>query len=403
LQNTLGLYEVEPHPNPWPLAHTLGEVVKVLAGGVTMASAQIVIVLLWIACTYGVRSLASGVPGPFIFPRLLILSAAKRCGKSTLMGIIAHLVARALSCDSITRAALFRITGIDPPPVLFIDEFDVVRRHMPEVEKLLNSGYKRDGRVILTAETKRKSVKGHEVVGFPTFAPCVAAGIGDVGDTLSDRSIRVTLVRKQTSGPTRSSYRQQDLAQIQSTITPHLAAHADAMAQAMAAGVPRVDLAALGLDSDRALDNAEPLYAVARLAGGKWPALFEQAIRQIYGTKPSLSGNEKALDDIWKAIREVRVEHCRNAREHKYMARKGGKYPGPVTFISSFDLAIRLADMPDSFVAHLTHDQQIKNKVATTLRKFAIEPVQQRQRDGEKARGYHVGAIRAAHRQYGRG
>ena len=79
-------------------------------------------------------------------------------------------------------------------------------------------------------------------------------------------------------------------------------------------------------------------------------------------------------------------------------------FPGPLTRIDSGLLALKLKDMPGSFVAHLDSDQQIKNKVARTLKGFGIQPEYKRPKGGgAPSRGYDLKAIRAAHGQYGGG
>ena len=186
------------------------------------------------------------------------------------------------------------------------------------------------------------------------------------------------------------------------------------MAIAMDAGLTDAERKILNLPSERDWDNWEPLGAVANLAGGDWPRLWREAASSLAGDLGEARGTEKALLDIWKACRELRREHYEKAREIPRNARAAGLsvragakqgaqlFPGPLTWIKSDKLAQRLKGMPNSFVAHLELDQQIKSKVAQVLKGFGVQPERKRPKgSSELSRGYAMKGIRVAYRQYG--
>jgi hypothetical protein len=406
--NSFNLYDPAPAICPSGLDALLNAMVRIIRARVALTYHEAVAVALWCAASWGVRAKKTGLPGPEWFPRLAIGSPSKRCGKSTLMDTIAHLVLRPLRADDISTSTLFRATETTQPTLL-IDEADELLKRNRDLAALLNSGVARSGQVMRSVETRStKGAKSFEPAAFATFCAVAVAGIGKLTDTLADRSIRIVLQRRPV-GATRKRMRARDLIALRERICPSLAGHADAMALAMEAGMPDATLTSLGLPSERDIDNWEPMGAVAVLAGGAWPVRWHAAAVSLAGEMEAASGTEKALMDIWVACRELRLEHCETARDlRRSQVKAGVKHlskllPGPLTRIDSGLLALKLKDMPGSFVAHLDSDQQIKNKVARTLKGFGIQPEFKRNKGGAPSRGYDLKAIRAANGQYGGG
>lgn len=122
-------------------------------------------------------------------PRLHIASPEKRCGKSTLLGVIEPMLPRALSVENITSSALFR-TIEAAQPTLLLDEADSFLVDNEEMRGLLNAGHARGGTVI-------KAVgEDFEPRQFTVWAATVIAGIGRIPTTIEDRSITIQLRRK---------------------------------------------------------------------------------------------------------------------------------------------------------------------------------------------------------------
>jgi putative DNA primase/helicase len=122
-------------------------------------------------------------------PRLHIASPEKRCGKTTLLGVIEPMLPRALNVENITTSALFR-TIEAARPTLLLDEADSFLTTNEEMRGLLNAGHARGGTVV-------KAVgEDFEPRQFTVWAATVIAGIGRIPATIEDRSITIQLRRR---------------------------------------------------------------------------------------------------------------------------------------------------------------------------------------------------------------
>jgi hypothetical protein len=82
-----------------------------------------------------------------IFPRLFFKSPSPECGKTTLMDVVAPFVDKGLQAENSTTAALFRIIEQEMPTV-FLDEADTFVKDNEEMRGIINSGHKREGKVL---------------------------------------------------------------------------------------------------------------------------------------------------------------------------------------------------------------------------------------------------------------
>ena len=123
-------------------------------------------------------------------PVLALTSPEKGCGKTTVMGIVEHLVPKPLASSNITTAAVFR--SVEKwAPTLLIDEADTFLSGKDDMRGVLNSGHKRSSAYVI-----RSVGDEHEPHQFRTWSPKVIAAIGELPDTLADRSINVRLRRR---------------------------------------------------------------------------------------------------------------------------------------------------------------------------------------------------------------
>ena len=74
---------------------------------------------------------------------LSVTSPTKRCGKTTLLGLIARFVPRPLPTSNVTGAALFRVVQA-MSPTLLVDEADQYLARKSELQGIINSGHTRD-------------------------------------------------------------------------------------------------------------------------------------------------------------------------------------------------------------------------------------------------------------------
>lgn len=125
-------------------------------------------------------------------PYLVITAATKQSGKTRLMELLAFLSNHAHSFSAMTPAVLFRLLGQaaanNHGASVFFDEAETLSSEAAStMRSVLNVGYRR-------GQTIPRVVK-NEVVEFPVYGPKVFVLIGDVYDTLRDRSIVLTLER----------------------------------------------------------------------------------------------------------------------------------------------------------------------------------------------------------------
>jgi hypothetical protein len=188
--------QIQPWPDPVNGVDLVDEIMRVINAHVVMTDAKALATGLWVLMTYLPNSIDT-------MPLLSICSPQKRCGKSTLLQLLTQLCYRPLPSSNISMAGIYR--GIDlMHPTLLIDECDQWLRREKDAIGVLNSGHNRAMAHILRAD-------GNTLRNFSTWSPKALAGIGMLSthaDTLSDRSIIVTLDRRrknQTITPLRSA------------------------------------------------------------------------------------------------------------------------------------------------------------------------------------------------------
>jgi len=78
-------------------------------------------------------------------------SPEKRCGKTTLLGILSKLVNRPVVAANISPSAFFRVIE-KVRPTLLIDEADTILQGNDELRGILNAGYKKDTAYVIRAQ-----------------------------------------------------------------------------------------------------------------------------------------------------------------------------------------------------------------------------------------------------------
>lgn len=273
--------EIEPWPDPVDAAELLTEIATLFNRVAKLPPHSDSAMALWVLFTYSIDAF-------FIAPILNITSPEKRCGKSTVLGILQKLVYKAIQASNITSAALFR--SIDAwAPTLIIDEADTfITSEKEELRGIINSGHNRDTAYVIRAEGD-----DHEPTPFTTWCAKCLAGIGHLPDTVKDRSIIVELRRKLTSEKVVK------IRHINDTVFDELVRKCVRFAQdnmqSLRIAQPEIPEAL----NDRAMDNWEPLFAIADRAGGDWPKIARDAALALAGVeKESISTNVELLRDI---------------------------------------------------------------------------------------------------------
>lgn len=224
-------------------------------------------VTLWIAATHLQTAWQHA-------PRLAVVGPAKRCGKSRLLDVVTETVHAPLITVNASPAAIFRSITEKNPPTLLVDEADTLFGTLKAAERnedlrgLLNAGHQRN------RPTLRVTGPEHTPVAFPTFAMAALAGIGDLPDTIMDRSV-VIRMRRRAPGESVAAFRTGRDTPALHTLRDRLTAWLHPLyAQAM-------EMEPVMPVEDRAADTWEPLVIVADLAGGQWPTTARAACRTM--------------------------------------------------------------------------------------------------------------------------
>lgn len=126
----------------------------------------------------------------YLTPYLSLNSPEKGCGKTTAIELLSCLLPKPLIASNITPAALFRAVE-KYQPTLLVDEADTFLKMNDELRGIVNSGNRR-----LSAFVIRAVGDDHEPCRFSTWCPKIIALIGNLPDTVWDRSIEITMDRK---------------------------------------------------------------------------------------------------------------------------------------------------------------------------------------------------------------
>ncbi|MDP6654131.1 MAG: DNA polymerase, partial [Gammaproteobacteria bacterium] len=125
-------------------------------------------------------------------PHLILMSAVKRSGKTTVLHVLSQLVSKPLKVEHCTTSAIFRSIEL-AAPTLLIDEGDSFIKENEQIRGLLNSSFERGGGVLRVEGDER------EPRLFRTFTPTAIATIKELPGTIMDRAIVIPMKRKSTN------------------------------------------------------------------------------------------------------------------------------------------------------------------------------------------------------------
>jgi putative DNA primase/helicase len=359
--------EIEPWPEPVDGADLLDELARTIREYVIMSPHQADAVALWTIFSHSFDA--------FDFsPKLVVRSAEKRSGKTRLVEVLERLTRRPFFVSGISAAALLRMIEQHAPTML-IDEIDAQMkgdREMAEALRgLINSGFDRAGaRHVKNVPTPEGGFEPHV---FSTWCPMLLAGIGKVPDTVADRSITVEMMRKHRDEKVKQLRGRDggDLRDLGRKIARWGADNRNAIEQAD----PKIPEQL----NDRAADTWSPLFAIADLAGGKWPA-------RAHAAAVALSG---AIDD-----ETTRIKLLADIRD-AFAARSASR-------MSSEDLVAHLVGLDDRDWPEFgkTGRPITKVQVARLLKPLRISSGTIRLDDGQTAKGYYRAAFEDAFARY---
>jgi putative DNA primase/helicase len=273
----LELPEIEPWNQPVNGAELLDDICKAIRQYIILPEGSADVMALWSLHTHVFDCFNHS-------PRLAITSPEKGCGKTTALDVLRELVARPLPTSNVTVSAVFRTIEI-VSPTLLIDEADTFLKENKELRGILNSGHRKGTPIIRTVGDD------YEPRQFSTWSPAAIAMIGNLPSTLDDRSIAVRLRRR------KPSERVQTFRSDRALELNNLARKAARWAVDHHAALVQAD-PDMGQLINRVADNWRPLFAIAYLAGGKWPKHARAIAHDCEAEKEDQSVRTMLLSDI---------------------------------------------------------------------------------------------------------
>ena len=340
-----------PRDASFQLAHLLDDVARYIHRYVILTTHQVVATTLWVAHCHAFTAAETT-------PYLNVTSAVKQCGKTRLLEVLEPIVPTPWLTGRVSAAVLTRKVDAETPTLL-LDESDAAFAHRSEyaeaLRSILNSGYRLSGVSSLCVG------QGAEISyrDFSTFCPKAIAGIGGLPDTVTDRSIRITLKRRAPDEWV-ERFRQRDGRIVGDPLRTQLEAWSQTAVEVLRDAEPSLP----GELSDRAADVWESLIAIADLAADDWPT---RARRAATGLSGRVSGDDdtvatRLLDDVGQVFTEEAI--------------------------GSAELVRRLVALEDRPWTDWTGGRPITQaRVARLLRPFGIQPMKLRFGD-RTANGY---------------
>ena len=280
--HAISFSEPEPWPEPMDGAALLNGIASAIRSHVVMSDHCRDTTTLWTLHAYLIdRFLVS--------PRLGVRSPIKQCGKTTLFDVLARLTPRSLSTQNVSPAVIFRVVEAHGP-TLYIDEGDTFLKtgeRADEMRGILNGN--RKGSTVL-----RTVGDDHEPRAFSTYCACAIALIGELPDTIHDRSVIVDLKRRLRSE--RITPFRPDRADHLDVLARKAARWAKDHADSIAERDPEMPPGII----NREADNWRPLLAIAHEAGGEWPERIRAAVLAAHDAAAAEQGSwiELLLGDV---------------------------------------------------------------------------------------------------------
>ncbi len=296
---------ITPHPGPVSLADLLTEIEAVINKHVILNPHAAAALAVWVLHTYTfeLRDTVAYVA---------IESPEKRCGKTTLLSVLAAMAHRPLISSNITVGALFRAIH-NCNPTLFIDEADTFLAGNGIMRGIINCGNTRRTAYVVRSSASNNSKLNIQNSSLPPapatpdsgvkkyscWCPKVIAMIGEAPDTISDRSIVVKMSRKLTTETCAP------LAALNTTEIRAKCARFALDAHNSIAQHPKITGQGL---NDRAADTFDPLYVIARHAGPDWEKKLHAAATTLSATADSENSGAGLILDILDIFTETASE-----------------------------------------------------------------------------------------------
>jgi len=315
-------------------------------------------------------------------PYLSITAPSKKSGKTTVLKCLLLLVPKPWYAIQPSEAVLYRKIEKDGPTLL-LDEADALfsdkaAEKTEPIRAMLNAGFERD------AVVPRCSGVIHEIRDFKVFCAKAIVSIGELPDTIRDRSILIRLLAKAKGDKSVQGFRKREAAALAAPIKAGFEAVSgdEKLIESLRDARPTIPEQL----NDRQADICEPLLAIADAAGDKWPERARRALIELCATQQEDEDlGMKLLHDI-KAIFELN---------------ETGRLPTRELLQGLVDIETD-APWPQWWEQDLK-DDNIKgpaSKLARLLKQFRLKSTTFRQEDGSLAKGYVVEDFRVLFERY---
>lgn len=333
---------------------------------VSLSESQARVVALWVVHTHAFSCTDAT-------PYLAITSAEKQSGKTRLLEVSEPLVANPWLTGRVSAAVLIRKVDAEHPTLL-LDESDAAfggeKEYAETLRGVLNTGHRSSGRTsCCVGQGANISYKD-----FSTFCPKAIAGIGKLPDTVADRAIPIRLKRA-VPGERIERFRPRDVATEARSLREQIETWCASLGEKLKDVRPELPEAL----SDRQQDGAEPLLAIADVAGGGWPDAARLALIE-------LCSEAQASDD---SVGRLLLADIRRIFEVEGVDR-----------LSSAELVYKLTEIETSPWAEWMRGRPLTAaKLARLLKPFPISPECIRI-DDQTLRGYVLDQFQDTFRRY---
>jgi hypothetical protein len=242
-----------------------------------------------------------------VTPYLAVTSAERRSGKTRLLDVLELLVGKPWRAVAPSEAVVFRKIERDQPTLL-LDEVDTIfgpraSRDYEGLRALLNAGNQRGTRV------PRCVGPNHELRDFAVFTPKVIAGIGELPDTVADRSVPIRMLRK-APGDAVARFKRREVVPEANSLKARIEEWGQRTVDELKEARPVLP----DVLNDRTQDAVEPLLAIADCAGPEWARRARAAITAVCTSEESAeSHGTRLLEDIRAAFALVQMDRLPTA------------------------------------------------------------------------------------------